>query len=261
MITLVNALRDAGRENAARHVAEQASQLDPPRIDTSVQPGEGNRGPIVTNEVSDVDADTVVQVGVVHGDLRIHSEPRKHAAALQVSVTTEQKTEDRSDKVRRADIEVRLDTKIHVFVEAFTSQAVILRQLRPVVVRRIDWLSKVYFMKMPRREFNVRLDPSPALGHLVLGSPPDLDLPSTSYDASLDEQALNLDAAFAAGTADFPFRVTASDPEYFVIVPQPHQTEDRQDLVEWRLELDWSCLGQHGTVTIDHGHEPFLSAL
>jgi len=237
LITLGKALRDAGRDDVARHVTEQASQLDPACVDAVVQTVEGNRSPAVTNYASDVEAGSVIQVGVVHGDLTVHSEARRSAAALQASVTTEQAI---STRYYYDGGNWCPDWKVHVFVEAFTTQAVILRQLRPVVVRRIRQFGESNALTMLPREFRVGLD-----------------VPSTSYGAILDGQALDLDAAFAAGTADFPFYVTASDPEYFVIVPEPRRTKG---LIEWRLELDWSCLGQHGTMTIDHAGRPFLSA-
>jgi hypothetical protein len=211
--------------------------MDAARTGTAVQPADGNRVPSVINNVSDVEADSVIQVGVLYGDLTVHSELRRPAAALQASVTTKQNLPATYyyDGAQR-----HPDTEIHVLVEAFTAQAVTLRQLRPVVARRIDHFTESHALQGLPREFRVGLD-----------------LPYSSYGAGLDEQTLNLDAAFAVGTADFPFYVTASDPEYFVIAPQPRRTAG---LIEWRLELDWSCLGQHGTVTIDHGDRPFLSA-
>jgi hypothetical protein len=81
-------------------------------------------------------------------------------------------------------------------------------------------------------------------------------VPAHEYDADVLGQVLRLDAS-AEGGADFPFFVTASDPEYFVIRPKLRGARCR--FVEWRLELDWSCLGQHGTVTIGHRYRPFLS--
>lgn len=221
LITLGKALRDAGRDDAARRVTQHADRLNP----------------AVSNHVSDVEADSLIQAGVLHGNLTVHSGPRRPAAALQVSVTTRQVTTATYDYDGGGG---HADTEVHVFVEAFTPQAVILRQLRPVVVRRIDRFRQSNAMMMLPREFRVGLD-----------------LPRTAYSAGLDEQALDLDAAFASGTADFPFSVTASDPEYFMIVPEARRTAG---LIEWRLELDWSCLGQHGTVTIDHRQRPFLYA-
>ncbi|WP_369394765.1 hypothetical protein AB5J72_50205 [Streptomyces sp. CG1] len=251
LVTLGKALRDAGRDDIAGRISEQANQVDLSAIDvairTAVQAAEGNQA--VSNHVADTSADSVIQVGVLHGDLTIHTGPRRPVEALQVSVTTiqEETTTYKYDGWERH----HSDVAVHVFVEAFTAQAVILRQLRPVVVRRIDRFDVVRSGAMSvaaSREFRVGLDVPPDVG---------LDLQATRYGAGLDRQALNLDRAFAAGMADFPFYVTASDPEYFVIVPERHRTAG---LIEWRLELDWSCLGQHGTITIDHGHRPFLSA-
>lgn len=179
----------------------------------------------------------MIQVGVLHGGLTNNSEPRRPAAGLHVSATTEKIL---STTYYYDGGGGHPDRVVHVHVEAFTAQAVSLRQLRPVVVRRISQFSRSDAMMTHRREFRVGLD-----------------MPHSSFAAGLDGPGLDLDAAYAAGTDDFPFHVTNSNPEYFVITPEPRRTKD---LIEWRLELDWSCLTEHGTVTIDHGGRSFLSA-
>ncbi|MFH8350480.1 hypothetical protein [Streptomyces sp. NPDC018045] len=189
--------------------------------------------PDISNDVSDVTASSVVQVGVLHGGLTIHSGPRRPDEALLVSVTTVDSDSTTYHYEGRREHPVR---KVHLFVEAFTPQAVILHRLRPIAVRQIHRYTVGHAALAYRRKFAV-----------------DLDLPATNYTADLAEQALRPPQARPTGEADFPFYVTASDPEYFVIKPTASVR------TEWRLELDWSCLGQHGTVTIDRGsNRPFL---
>jgi hypothetical protein len=58
------------------------------------------------------------------------------------------------------------------------------------------------------------------------------------------------------GTPAFPYTVSQTDPERFVI-----KAATRRYYVEWRLALDWTCLGQQGTEIIDaHGHPFRVSA-
>ncbi|MFH8410139.1 hypothetical protein ACH4FX_35985 [Streptomyces sp. NPDC018019] len=189
--------------------------------------------PDISNDASGITAGSVVQVGVLHGGLTIHSGPRRSDEALLVSVTTSRIDSTTYHYEGRREHPVR---KVHLFVEAFTPQAVILHRLRPIVVRQIPEYTVSRAALAYRRKFAV-----------------DLDLPATNYTADLARQDLHPNQARPIGEADFPFYVTASDPEYFVIKPTAFA------VTEWRLELDWSCLGQHGTVTIDRGsNRPFV---
>jgi hypothetical protein len=224
--SMAKALRGAGLEDTALFVEEQSG------------PAEGRPASItVSNHAEHVHAHNVVQVGVIHGGLHITAAPvGRVETALNVSVTTSQVE---STTYEYEGLSVCPDSAIHVFVEAFTAQAVLLRRLRPVYVREVVWGSESHARMMEPREFRVGLD-----------------RPAHCYDANVPGQALRLDRAFAEGRADFPFYVTASTPEYFVIRPELHGARGP---VEWRLELDWSCLRQHGTIAIDHGDRPFLS--
>jgi tetratricopeptide (TPR) repeat protein len=224
--SMAKALREAGLEEAALVVEEQSgpAQERPASI-------------TVSNQADRVHAHNFVQVGVVHGGLHLIAEPASRSeTALNVSVTTSQVTSTTYEYEGR---HASPDAKIHVFVEAFTAQAVLLRRLRPVFVREVASYGESNAMQMQPREFRVGLD-----------------RPAHHYDADVAGQGLRLDRAFAEGCDDFPFYVTASAPEYFVIWPE---LRGAGGPVEWRLELDWSCLGQHGTVAIDHGDRPFLS--
>jgi len=226
--SMAKALREAGLDEAALAAEERSGSA------------EGNRASVtVSNRAGQVHAHNVVQVGVVHGGLHVTAEPvdrrgvDRSENALKVSVTTNPAL---STTYEYKGLHVHPDHKVHVFVEAFTQQAVLLRRLRPVFVRRPAIGGASHAIMLEPRKFRVGLD-----------------RPARRYDADVLGQALRLDRAFAEGCADFPFYVTASAPEYFVI------SAELRGLVEWRLELDWSCLGQHGTVTIDHGDRPFLS--
>lgn len=224
LCALAKELREAGRNRVAAHVDEMAESLDP-----------GNDGASAQNLAFGLKANNVVQIGVLHGDLRFHAPPSQPAEAVMVTVM---KQVVESTSYHYEDGGGHPVTSVHLLVEAFTSQAVTLRRLRPVVVRRIMNFGSSNANMSACREFGVGLN-----------------RPSTAYTAHLDGPELDLDEAFALGGADFPFHVTASDPEYFVVSPQ---WGGRQELVEWTLELDWSCLGQHGTATIGE-YGPFLS--
>jgi tetratricopeptide (TPR) repeat protein len=250
LLSMFKALREAGLEEPALEHSGSSG-----RVDEQSGPAE-NRPTCITasNQADHVQAHTVVQVGVVHGavhipqvsvdgGVRITAEPAGHFEnALNVSVTTFQ-NEERTYEYEG--YRAHPDFKVRILVEAFTAQAVLLRRLRPVLVRELPRVSDIGesrspyegdYMRMPPREYRVdRAD---------------------GYDADIRGQALRLDRAFAEGSDDFPFYVTASAPEHFVIWPELHGLLHP---IEWRLELDWSCLGQHGSVAIEHGDRPFLS--
>lgn len=257
LTALGKALADAGRSDAARHVGNHANQLDLAGTDTGPRTSQSDRSPrsrwpLVrtlrrstetpapeiqrsANHASDIEANTIIQVGIMHGDLKIHDGHRGNTTSLNVAIDTEKFVRHSEDGTK-----YNVDTKIHVLVEAFTPQAVILRQLRPVITRRVKLrLSnsyKMYFDMKPRK-FSVGLDP-------------------TSWRTGLDGPSSGLLPAFATGTEDFPFFVTDSNPEYFVIEPEPQSVDE---LIEWHLELDWTCLGKNGTLVIDRGSGPFIS--
>jgi hypothetical protein len=56
----------------------------------------------------------------------------------------------------------------------------------------------------------------------------------------------------AEGGQEFPFTVSATDPEMFDITVRA-----RSDDVRWRLELDWSLRERQGTLKIDAAGAPF----
>lgn len=115
-------------------------------------------------------------------------------------------------------------TEITVLVQGRSPQAVILRELRPVVVAR----RPVRRIPMPPEYEHLRFAPLSVR-------------PFWINFAESSSQLLG-----GSDAVGFPFRVHAGDPEWFEITAfvSPHE------VVEWRLELDWICVDRSGTVTM-----------
>ena len=113
---------------------------------------------------------------------------------------------------------------IEVLVEAPSAQAIVLRALRPVVLAR----------RPPRPAFVQRF----YTGHLQ----------PRRFTVDLDSGS----GALAPDGVDFPFTVSAADPELFRLQPRVTGHE-----VSWQLELDWTCAGRHGRVVINDAGRPF----
>jgi hypothetical protein len=58
-----------------------------------------------------------------------------------------------------------------------------------------------------------------------------------------------------AGHADFPFKVSESDPEMYYIRADASAYD-----VSWYLELSWSSGGRTGTLTVDDHGRPFRTS-
>ncbi|MEV1064281.1 helix-turn-helix transcriptional regulator [Streptomyces sp. NPDC050263] len=58
-----------------------------------------------------------------------------------------------------------------------------------------------------------------------------------------------------AGHPDFPFKVSATDPEIYYVSADASAYD-----VSWRLELSWSSGSRHGTLILDDGGEPFRTS-
>ncbi|MEV5785377.1 hypothetical protein AB0L42_30930 [Streptomyces sp. NPDC052287] len=116
-----------------------------------------------------------------------------------------------------------------VTVEAFTSQAVILNRMRPIVISR----------------YRAR----PCYLRYRMGIP----LPPRAFKTNLDEARPTLKPKENRDgpPPDFPYTVTDSGPELFLIFVE----SDNE--VNWILELDWSSAGRSGTITIDDNGKPF----
>ncbi len=214
---MVAALREAGLHDVAEEV-------------------EGRATAAIANQADHVRADNIVQAGIVHGGIHIDGgQVGRDGKFLKLSVTTVQ---FESTTFEYEGLHVNPDEEIRVFVEAYTAQAVLLHRMRPVFIRELGVRGAQARLIGPR-EFEA---------HLTAPAWP----PAHRYDADMPGEVLTS----AERGVDFPFSVTASDPEYFVIRPNLH---GMRGPVEWRLELDWSCLGQHGTEVIAHAYRPFVS--
>jgi hypothetical protein len=108
-----------------------------------------------------------------------------------------------------------------VLVEGRSARAVILHALRVLVqarrpVKRQRYVDTgMYPSPLPPRGFNLNLSAERPILFPLDGQP------------------------------DFPFTVSATDPELFEIDPGVYEHE-----VDFRLALDWSCAGQNGTVLL-----------
>ncbi|UFR03044.1 helix-turn-helix domain-containing protein [Streptomyces sp. Go40/10] len=78
-------------------------------------------------------------------------------------------------------------------------------------------------------------------------------VPTRSFTVALD--AMRPAPVPEAGSRDFPFKVSQSDPEVF------HVTADASAYdVSWYLELSWSSGDRHGTLVVDDGGRPFRTS-
>ncbi|MFI6875322.1 hypothetical protein ACIBL6_17975 [Streptomyces sp. NPDC050400] len=179
----------------------------------------------------------VVQAGCVNGDINIHPAPSSPEVPLLVSVEDRRRS---NDIVELADgTLLGLGAGVRVTVEGLTQQAVILKELRPVVLSRTPPRPPVdrgfTHGKLEVRGFEANLDRTPPS---LVPLPPEPQCARTPNPPS----GLPL---------DFPFKVSSSDPEVFEVYPCS------QSDVTWRLELDWSSAGRSGTVTITGPEGPF----
>ncbi|MGE6732258.1 hypothetical protein, partial [Streptomyces sp. NPDC059900] len=79
------------------------------------------------------------------------------------------------------------------------------------------------------------------------------NVPKHTFDVNLDA-SVPRPAPQSAGD-DFPYKVSASDPEAFYI-----EATANTRYVRWYLELEWSSGGRRGTVRIDDTGKPFATS-
>jgi hypothetical protein len=175
---------------------------------------------------------SVVQVGKVDGDVTVHvarDSPEVHDVPVIVTIDlseAEYLVKFQEDEPVQGDLMAGVwhgwSDGLAVLVEGRSAQAVVLKALRPVVLARrpprpITGIGTICGILEPRR-FTIDLEQDPP--RLVAQGP------------------------------DFPFTVTASDPEQFRIKQKVWDHE-----VDWHLELDWICAGRTGTLCVpDTGH-------
>jgi len=229
---LVRALREF-LANGPEVDAAQAARLNALGVDVD------GAGPAVRNEVGGAVGGNLVQVGVLHGDVRIGEADEGAGAPVFVRVEVRASCHLFPEGSPHS-FTAGGSGSVDVLVEARGARAVTLRSLRPVVLSRrpsqpTSLVVSTVGIMTPRR-FEVDLDAeTPRL------------VPAGSAGRSRLGRLLR-----RSGGAGFPYVVSPLDPEMFTITPRTvgHQ-------VEWRLELDWTYRGRDGTTPIDDGGEPF----
>ncbi|WP_370934187.1 tetratricopeptide repeat protein [Amycolatopsis sp. cg13] len=181
------------------------------------------------NHITGGQFDKVVMAGAVHGDINVGrsgDSPADLADPLIASVRL-QPGGTLADLVLDTDppqVAVPGGTVHIITVEARTTRAVVLQSARIVVVSRTP--------------------PRPACLQVRIGGLLEPRPFTTDFDAPSPR--------LVAQGPDFPFTVSATDIEQFEIEPITTTHE-----VAWRLEVDWTCAGRHGTTVIDNQGEPF----
>ncbi|PKV94266.1 tetratricopeptide repeat protein [Amycolatopsis echigonensis] len=181
------------------------------------------------NRISGGQFDKVVMAGAVHGDINVGrsgDSPADLADPLIASVRLKPGG-TLADLVLDTDppqVAVPGGTVHIITVEARTNRAVVLQSARVVVVSRTP--------------------PRPACLQVRIGGLLEPRPFTTDFDAPSPR--------LVAQGPDFPFTVSATDIEQFEIEPVTTTHE-----VAWRLEVDWTCAGRHGTTVIDNQGEPF----
>ncbi|MGW7537898.1 tetratricopeptide repeat protein [Amycolatopsis sp. NPDC054798] len=182
-----------------------------------------------SNRITGGHFDKVVMAGAVHGDINVGrsgDSPADLADPLIASVRL-QPGGTLADLVLDTDpprVGVPGGTVHIITVEARTNRAVVLQSARAVIVSRTP--------------------PRPACLQVRIGAP----LRPRPFTTDFDVPSPRL----VAQGLDFPFTVSATDIEQFEIEPITKTHE-----VAWRLEVDWTCAGRHGTTVIDNHGEPF----
>ncbi|UJB46243.1 hypothetical protein [Streptomyces sp. A1-5] len=110
---------------------------------------------------------------------------------------------------------------------SLTGRAVILRGMRPVVLSR---------------------RPARRACHGLITIPTFRRMTPRHFSTDLNEATPQL----RAEEADFPFSVSATDVEEFILAPAAGGDE-----ILWHLEIDWLCAGRHGTTIVDDHGQPF----
>ncbi|MFE1199762.1 helix-turn-helix domain-containing protein [Streptomyces olivaceoviridis] len=78
-------------------------------------------------------------------------------------------------------------------------------------------------------------------------------VPTHSFTVALD--AMRPAPVPEAGSQDFPFKVSRSDPEVFYVTADASAYD-----VSWYLELSWSSGDRHGTLVVDDAGRPFRTS-
>ncbi|MFB9902893.1 hypothetical protein [Allokutzneria oryzae] len=194
-------------------------------------------------------AHTVIQVGAVHGDVRMvqygdaSSGFEPSPISIYVSITEAAEEVVRTlvvDGDPPSEVLLSNAVQMRITVEALTAQAVVLEAARPVIVERHS----------PRLAC---VHHSYALGEDMHPVWWDTDL--TTPRPRLRRIGMDLSSTAEFPRRDpggFPYSVSMQRPMQFWVMPRVREHE-----VEWQLELDWICRGRRGTFVIDTGDGPF----
>jgi len=182
-----------------------------------------------------IDGGNIVQSGAIHGDVNIYTGlefSKQHELPIIVSVYTHSLRRVLVSEAPKLFLPMSGSTEIKVLIEGEAS-------MRSSCKRSDPWSS---------------IAAHPAAGSTACtpchrctsGFVVDFD---AEHPKAVPYRSRFLDTKFARefghGLPNFPFTVTASDPEQFVFTPLSEFDE-----VEWRLELDWICQGKEGVATI-----------
>ncbi|MCB5912352.1 hypothetical protein [Streptomyces pinistramenti] len=197
--------------------------------------GDGQQTGDTENQVNGGRQGAVVQAGAITGGVHLHlSADGVEDAESPIIVTVA-----RESDIDEEDQTVVLDTdppvvrvrqgRFRVTVESnVRGRAVVLRGMRPVVLSR-----------RPARRACPGLPISLVSPRLI-----------SPWHFSTDLQAAA--PRLHAKDVNFPFSVSATDVEEFIITPDAGKDE-----VLWHLEMDWLCAGRQGTTVIDDRGQPF----
>lgn len=175
---------------------------------------------------------TAVQAGRIYGGVNFHSPPPSATQRRSpiVTVMTGAQAWAHAKEFEGTGIPISGHCWINILIEAFDNRAIILHELRPIVLHRSQPTESSAFYNhalLPLRPFTVLLDSNPP--HVTAAT-------DDSYQPK----------------ADFPFVVTASDPEILSLGPRS------QYLTQWELELRWTSAGNMDTTVINDDGRPFL---
>jgi hypothetical protein len=159
---------------------------------------------------------TAIQAGAIYGDVNISPSPPRTDDFRDSPIIV---TPTVVARVERTVWGLLGITAIEVLVETRGSQAVVLHGIRPIVLSRQLPPDTWCYAAVQVRGFRVELDADPPKVH-----------PERH--------------GFDPPEVDFPFSVTASDPEMFRLVIE----SDYQ--VQFEFELSWTCAGRAGSTLI-----------
>ncbi|MCG0284013.1 hypothetical protein [Streptomyces sp. PSAA01] len=180
---------------------------------------DGTRRPQTHNDFSG-EATAAVQAGSIE-ELHIHNPPsHQRPSEVPVAITCEVEA-DYVVQQSWSDAVPLSGGLVRIYVEACEDRAVLLRAMRPIVVARrppVNGTDTMHWGIPEVRKYAVNLNEDP----------PRLKGPNFIYTVSPD------------------------DPEVFELTVHCGRYD-----IEWRLELDWTCVGRSGTSLIDLGGYPF----